>query len=97
MSGLSGRVLITGSGTLARAILRQARREGWQATFTIFARSESRLAALRLAYPGIRTIIGDVRDVMLWGWDLLAVFHPPCTRLCNSGVRWLHTDRKSVV
>ena len=62
MSGLSGRVLITGSGTLARAILRQARREGWQATFTIFARSESRLAALRLAYPGIRTIIGDVRD-----------------------------------
>lgn len=38
-----------------------------------------------------RHIIGDVRDVMLWGWDLLAVFHPPCTRLCNSGVRWLHT------
>lgn len=25
----------------------------------------------------------------LWtGWDL-AIFHPPCTRLCNSGVRWL--------
>lgn len=22
-------------------------------------------------------------------WDL-AIFHPPCTRLCNSGVRWLH-------
>jgi hypothetical protein len=21
-------------------------------------------------------------------WDLLAVLHPPCTRLCNSGVRW---------
>ena len=38
-----------------------------------------------------RHIIGDVRDVMLLGWDLLAVFHPPCTRLCNSGVRWLHT------
>ena len=38
-----------------------------------------------------RHIIGDVRDVMLWGWDLLAVFHPPCTRLCNSGVRWLTT------
>lgn len=37
-----------------------------------------------------RHIIGDVRDVMLLGWDLLAVFHPPCTRLCNSGVRWLH-------
>ena len=22
-------------------------------------------------------------------WDLLTVMHPPCTRLCNSGVRWL--------
>ena len=22
-------------------------------------------------------------------WDLLMVAHPPCTRLCNSGVRWL--------
>lgn len=37
-----------------------------------------------------RHIIGDVRDVMQDNWDLLAVFHPPCTRLCNSGVRWLH-------
>ncbi len=36
-----------------------------------------------------RHIRGDVRDVMHWGWDLLAVMHPPCTRLCNSGVRWL--------
>lgn len=36
-----------------------------------------------------RHIIGDVRDVMTWGWDLLMVAHPPCTRLCNSGVRWI--------
>lgn len=36
-----------------------------------------------------RHIIGDVRDHLHEGWDLLAVFHPPCTRLCNSGVRWL--------
>lgn len=35
--------------------------------------------------------IGDVRDFLHLDWDLLAVFHPPCTRLCNSGVRWLHT------
>lgn len=35
-------------------------------------------------------IIGDARDHLHEGWDLLAVFHPPCTRLCNSGVRWLH-------
>ena len=38
-----------------------------------------------------RHIIGDVRDHLHDGWDLLAVMHPPCTRLCNSGVRWLHT------
>jgi hypothetical protein len=36
-----------------------------------------------------RHIIGDVRDLLNDGWDLLAVMHPPCTRLCNSGVRWL--------
>jgi hypothetical protein len=34
-------------------------------------------------------IVGDARDILDDGWDLLAVFHPPCTRLCNSGVRWL--------
>jgi hypothetical protein len=31
----------------------------------------------------------DIRAVLADGWDLLAVMHPPCTRLCNSGVRWL--------
>lgn len=36
-------------------------------------------------------IIGDVRAILGDGWDLLMVAHPPCTRLCNSGVRWLHT------
>lgn len=34
-------------------------------------------------------IIGDARDLLDDGWDLLMVAHPPCTRLCNSGVRWL--------
>ena len=29
--------------------------------------------------------------VPVLGWDLL-IAHPPCTYLCNSGVRWLHTD-----
>jgi len=35
---------------------------------------------------------GDLLEFMNFypfGWDL-AIFHPPCTRLCNSGVRWLH-------
>lgn len=36
-------------------------------------------------------IIGDARDILADGWDLLIVAHPPCTRLCNSGVRWLTT------
>lgn len=39
--------------------------------------------------PTNRHIQGDIRDVMQDSWDLMAVMHPPCTRLCNSGVRWL--------
>ena len=34
-------------------------------------------------------ITGDVRDILGDGWDLLMVAHPPCTRLCRSGRRWL--------
>jgi hypothetical protein len=34
-------------------------------------------------------IQGDAREILNDGWDLLMVAHPPCTRLCNSGVRWL--------
>lgn len=41
-----------------------------------------------------RHIRGDVRDVLHDGWDFLMVAHPPCTRLCNSGVRWLHKPPK---
>lgn len=36
-----------------------------------------------------RHIRADIRDVLTWGWDALFVAHPPCTRLCGSGVRWL--------
>lgn len=32
---------------------------------------------------------GDIRDLLDQGWDLM-IAHPPCTRLTNSGVRWLH-------
>lgn len=38
-----------------------------------------------------RHVAGDARDLLGDGWDLLIVAHPPCTRLCNSGVRWLTT------
>ena len=34
---------------------------------------------------------GDVLDIINDSWDLM-VAHPPCTYLCNSGVRWLSTD-----
>jgi hypothetical protein len=37
-----------------------------------------------------RHIRGDVLDHLNDGWDALIVCHPPCTRLCNSGVRWLY-------
>ncbi len=37
-----------------------------------------------------RHIICDIRGGILnEGWDLLAVMHPPCTRLCRSGRRWM--------
>jgi hypothetical protein len=36
-----------------------------------------------------RHITGDARDLLAGDWDLLMVAHPPCTRLCNSGVRWM--------
>lgn len=31
---------------------------------------------------------GDVMDIVHQDWDLM-IAHPPCTYLCNSGVRWL--------
>jgi hypothetical protein len=37
-----------------------------------------------------RHIICDIRSGILnEGWDLLAVMHPPCTRLCRSGRQWM--------
>jgi hypothetical protein len=32
---------------------------------------------------------GDVLPLLREPWDMV-IAHPPCTRLCNSGVRWLH-------
>ena len=41
--------------------------------------------------PSNRHIQDDVLNVLKMDeWDQLIVCHPPCTRLCNSGVRWLH-------
>lgn len=37
--------------------------------------------------PTTRHIQDDIRNVLDLGWDML-ICNPPCTRLCNSGVRW---------
>lgn len=34
-------------------------------------------------------IQGDVLSLLRKPWDIV-IAHPPCTRLCNPGVRWLH-------
>jgi len=34
-------------------------------------------------------IVGDALSQLRGGWDMM-IAHPPCTFLCNSGVRWLH-------
>jgi len=40
--------------------------------------------------------ICDIRGGILnEGWDFLAVMHPPCTRLCRAGQRWLYGPGKS--
>lgn len=45
--------------------------------------------------PTNRHIKADVRTLLTEGWDM-AVLHPPCTRLCNSGVRWLSAPPKKL-
>lgn len=63
MTGLTGNILITGgSGTLGHAIVRTAEREGWDARFTIYSRSELRQAQMRARHPKVRYVLGDVRD-----------------------------------
>lgn len=36
----------------------------------------------------------DVLEILGHGWDMM-IAHPPCTRLANSGVRWLNSPPKS--
>lgn len=37
-----------------------------------------------------RHFVCDIRDgILLEDWDMLCVMHPPCTRLCRSGRRWM--------
>ena len=60
---LNGNILITGgSGTLGHAIVKTALKEHWPASITIYSRSELRQAEMRRRYPGLRYVMGDVRD-----------------------------------
>jgi hypothetical protein len=38
-------------------------------------------------------IKGDVLEILNDGWDMM-IAHPPCTRLTNSGRRWMHNPPK---
>ena len=40
-----------------------------------------------------RHIIGDVRDILNDGWDMM-IAHPPCTHLAVSGARWFKDKKK---
>lgn len=39
-------------------------------------------------------VVGDVLELLDEQWHLAVILHPPCTRLCNSGVRWLYIGGK---
>lgn len=41
-------------------------------------------------------ITGDVKHLLKQNWDLI-IAHPPCTYLCNSGVRWLYGGKGTVI
>lgn len=63
MNQLKGKVLITGgSGSLGTAIIKRATDENWPAQFTVIARNETKMQALRSLCPQVRCEIGDVRD-----------------------------------
>jgi hypothetical protein len=78
MAGSSLRVLVgcEFSGTVRNAFLRRGH-DAWSCDL------------LPADDGSNRHIVGDVRDHLDDGWDLLLVAHPPCTRLCRSGRRWL--------
>lgn len=74
---IHGRVLITGgSGFLGRGILRAAKRDKWNAEFTILSRDEYKQDLLRRKYKDVRCILGDVTDYdrlasAMWNIDVV--------------------------
>lgn len=61
MTGLSGRILVTGgTGSLGKATLLMAEKENWNAEFIIFSRDETKQGNLRSQFPQHYYILGDV-------------------------------------
>lgn len=61
---MRGKILITGgTGTLGHAIMTYAENQSWDCEFTVYARSELRLAKTQKRFKHIRGIVGDVRDI----------------------------------
>jgi UDP-N-acetylglucosamine 4,6-dehydratase/5-epimerase len=57
------RLLVTGgSGTLGKEIIRRAHEEDWGCQITIFSRDVVKHFAIMRQYPGVQSVIGDVRD-----------------------------------
>lgn len=58
---LEGKVLITGgTGSLGKAVLARAQREGWPARFIIFSRDETKQNILKQKYPQHEFVLGDI-------------------------------------
>lgn len=57
---LTGNILITGCGFLARAIMQEV---GQAANFTVYSRNEHAQEACRRKFPNAQYVLGDVRDV----------------------------------
>src|SRR5262245_15084412 len=63
MTQLQGKVLITGgAGTLGRAIIMRSFEEGWDCQITIFSTDPVKHARIRKDFPGVQSLIGDIRQ-----------------------------------
>jgi len=60
---LTGEILLLGgSGTLGRAIIKRAFDEKWDCRIAIFSTDPMKHHAIRSEYPEVQSIIGDIRD-----------------------------------